>query len=252
MFAPQFDGKVTLVTGGSSGIGRATAIAFAAEGAKVAIAARRADESEAVVKEIASQGGAAIFVPTDVSQPDQAERMVKTILDKWGRLDCAFNNAGIIGTPFVATPNYEPDAWNKVLSINLTGVFLSMKYEIPAMMLHGGGAIVNMSSVAGQVGGQAGIAYYASKHGVIGATKAAALEFSAKGIRVNAVCPAIIETEMADAFPDNMRPALLAAHPIGRFGKAEEVAQTVLFLCSDKASFITGSAVAIDGGLLAR
>jgi NAD(P)-dependent dehydrogenase (short-subunit alcohol dehydrogenase family) len=248
----SFDGKVVLVTGGSSGIGRSTALAFAAEGAKVAIAARRADESEAVIKEIAAQGGEAIFIPTDVSQPDQAERMVKTVTDTWGRLDCAFNNAGVIGTPFVATPNYELDAWNKVISINLTGVFLSMKYEIPAMMVHGGGAIVNMSSVAGQIGGSAGIAYYASKHGVIGATKAAAIEFSAKGIRVNAVCPAVIETEMSDAFPENVRPALIAAHPIGRFGKAEEVAQTVVFLCSDKASFITGSSVAIDGGLLAR
>jgi NAD(P)-dependent dehydrogenase (short-subunit alcohol dehydrogenase family) len=247
-----FDGKVVLVTGGSSGIGRTTAIAFAAEGAKVAIAARRADESEAVVKEIAAQGGEAIFIPTDVSQTDQAERMVKTVIDKWGRLDCAFNNAGVLGSSFVPTPHYELPTWDKVISINLTGVFLSMKYEIPAMLANGGGAIVNMSSVAGQVGGPVGIAYYASKHGVIGATKAAALEFSAKGIRVNAVCPAIIETDMADAFPDSMHDMLIAAHPIGRFGKPEEVAQTVLFLCSDKASFITGSALAIDGGMLAR
>ncbi len=247
-----FDGKVALVTGGSSGIGRATALAFAAEGAKVAIAARRQSESEEVVKEIGAQGGEAIFVQTDVSQPDQCERMVKTILDNWGRLDCAFNNAGIIGSSFVGIPNYEPQTWDQVIAINLTGVFLSMKYEIPAMLASGGGAIVNMSSVAGQVGGPVGVAYYASKHGVIGATKAAAIEFSAKGIRVNAVCPAIIETEMADAFPPTMHDMLIAAHPIGRFGKADEVAQTVLFLCSDKASFITGHALAIDGGLLSR
>ncbi|MEO5927029.1 MAG: 3-oxoacyl-ACP reductase FabG [Bryobacteraceae bacterium] len=248
----QFDGKVALVTGGSSGIGRAAALAFAAEGAKVAIAARRPSESEAVVNEIAAQGGEAMFVQTDVSQPEQCERMVKTIIDKWGRLDCAFNNAGIIGSSFVGIPAYEPQTWDQVIAINLTGVFLSMKYEIPAMLASGGGAIVNMSSVAGQVGGPVGIAYYASKHGVIGATKAAAIEFSAKGIRVNAVCPAVIETDMADAFPLAMRDALIAAHPIGRFGKAEEVAQTVLFLCSDKASFITGHALAIDGGLLSR
>ncbi len=248
----MFEGKVVLVTGGSSGIGRATAIAFAAEGARVAIAARRQDESEAVIQEIAAQGGEAIFVKSDVSQAADAERMVKTTVDRWGRLDCTFNNAGIIGTAFVPLPSYELQAWEQVLAINLTGVFLSMKYEIPAMLTNGGGSIVNMSSVAGQIGGSAGVAYYASKHGVIGATRAAAIEFSAKGVRVNAVCPAVIETDMADAFPPHVRDSLIAAHPIGRFGKADEVAQTVLFLCSDKASFITGHAYAVDGGLLAR
>lgn len=248
----MFEGKVVLVTGGSSGIGRATAIAFAAEGARVAIAARRQDESEAVIQEIAAQGGEAIFVKSDVSQAADAERMVKTTVDRWGRLDCTFNNAGIIGTAFVPLPSYELEAWEQVLAINLTGVFLSMKYEIPAMLTNGGGSIVNMSSVAGQIGGSAGVAYYASKHGVIGATRAAAIEFSAKGVRVNAVCPAVIETDMADAFPPHVRDSLIAAHPIGRFGKADEVAQTVLFLCSDKASFITGHAYAVDGGLLAR
>jgi NAD(P)-dependent dehydrogenase (short-subunit alcohol dehydrogenase family) len=246
------EGKVVLVTGGSAGIGRATALAFAAEGARVAIAARRAEESEAVVKEIATQGGEAFFIRTDVSQPDQVERMVKTTVDRWGRLDAAFNNAGIIGSAFVPVSSYEVETWDQVIAINLTGVFLSMKYEIPAMLASGGGSIVNMSSVAGQIGGAVGVAYYASKHGVIGATKAAAIEFSAKGVRVNAVCPAVIETEMAAAFPPSMRESLIAAHPIGRLGKAEEVAQTVVFLCSDKASFITGHALAIDGGLLSR
>jgi NAD(P)-dependent dehydrogenase (short-subunit alcohol dehydrogenase family) len=178
--------------------------------------------------------------------------MVKTTVDRWGRLDCAFNNAGVLGSSFVATPDYELEVWNQVIGINLTGVFLSMKYEIPAMLASGGGAIVNMSSVAGQIGGPVGIAYYASKHGVIGATKAAAIEFSAKGVRVNAVCPAVIETDMASAFPPAMRDVLIAAHPIGRFGTPDEVAQTVLFLCSDKASFITGHALAVDGGLLSR
>ena len=247
-----FDGKVALVTGGSAGIGRATALAFAAEGARVAIAARRPVESEDVVKQIVAQGGEALFIQTDVSQPKQVERMVKTTVDRWGRLDCAFNNAGVIGTPFVGIPAYETEAWDKVIAINLTGVFLSMKYEIPAMLASGGGAIVNMSSVAGQIGGPVGIAYYASKHGVIGATKAAAIEFSSKGVRVNAVCPAVIKTEMADAFPREMEAMLIAAHPIGRFGEPGEVAQSVLFLCSDKASFITGHALAIDGGLLSR
>jgi NAD(P)-dependent dehydrogenase (short-subunit alcohol dehydrogenase family) len=251
-FMKSFEGKVVLVTGGSAGIGRATALAFAAEGARVAIAARRAIESEAVVKEIAALGGEAVFIQTDISQSAQVERMVKTTVDRWGRLDCAFNNAGVIGTAFVPTPAYELDAWDQVIAINLTGVFLSMKYEIPAMLANGGGAIVNMSSVAGQIGGAVGIAYFASKHGVIGATRAASSEFSAKGVRVNAVCPAIIKTDMADTFPPEAQASLIGMHPIGRFGELEEVAQTVLFLCSDKASFITGHAMAVDGGLLAR
>jgi NAD(P)-dependent dehydrogenase (short-subunit alcohol dehydrogenase family) len=150
------------------------------------------------------------------------------------------------------TPAYPLESWDQVIAVNFTGVFLSMKYEIPAILASGGGAIVNMSSVAGQIGGPLGISYYASKHGVIGATKAAAIEFSAKGVRVNAICPAVIKTDIIAAFPPEMEAALIAAHPIGRFGEADEVAQTVVFLCSDKASFITGSAIAIDGGLLAR
>ncbi|MEP7354431.1 MAG: SDR family oxidoreductase [Acidobacteriota bacterium] len=248
----MFAGKVALVTGGSSGIGRATALAFAAEGARVVIAARRAAESEATVKLIAEQGGEAFFVATDVSKATDVERLIATAVDKWGRLDLAFNNAGVLGTAFVPVPNYTEDAWDQVIDINLKGVFLSMKYEIPALLASGGGAIVNMSSVAGLIGGGAGIAYYASKHGVIGATKAAALEYATKGIRVNAVCPAVIETDMADTFPKEVRTALLAAHPVGRFGSPEEVAQAVVWLCSDKASFVTGHSLAIDGGLLAR
>lgn len=247
-----FEGKVALVTGGSSGIGRETALAFAAEGAKVVVAARRPKESEETVALIEKRGGEAIFVETDVSQPDQAERMVKTTLDRFGRLDFAFNNAGILGSSFVSIPDYKFETWQQVIAINLTGVFLSMKYEIPAMLASGGGSIVNMSSVAGQIGGPVGIAYYASKHGVIGATKSAAIEYSAKGVRVNAVCPAVIRTEMADAFPKEMEDAILAMHPIGRIGTPGDVAGTVAFLCSEKAAFITGHALAIDGGLLSR
>jgi NAD(P)-dependent dehydrogenase (short-subunit alcohol dehydrogenase family) len=252
-------GKVALITGGNAGIGKAAAEVFAAEGAKVVIAARRKEEAEAVVNAINSAGGEALFVATDVSKPEDCERMVKATVERFGRLDCAFNNAGILGTPFVPVPDYGLDTWERVIGINLSGVFYSMKYEIPAMMANeptnagaGKGAIVNMSSVAGLIGGHGGVAYYASKHGVIGATKAAALEWSAKGIRVNAVCPAVIKTDMAAGFGKDAEAALLAAHPIGRFGTPEEVAHTVAFLLSDKAAFITGNAYPVDGALLAR
>lgn len=248
----SFDGKVALITGGSSGIGRATALAFAEEGARVVVAARREGELEETVREIQAKGGEAIAVATDVTQPDQVERLVKTTVDRFGRLDFAFNNAGVLGTPFIPTPDYKLETWDQVIAVNLTGVFLSMKYEIPAMLASGGGAIVNMSSMAGQVGGPGGIAYYASKHGVIGCTKAAALEHAAKGIRINAVCPAVIKTAMADQFVPQAEAALLAAHPIGRFGVPEEVSGVVTFLCSSKASFITGHALVIDGGALSR
>ncbi len=209
-------------------------------------------ESEETVALIRKQGGEAIFVQTDISQPEQVERMVKTTVDRFGRLDFAFNNAGVVGSAFVPTQDYGVDTWEQVISINLTGVFLSMKWEIPAILASGGGSVVNMSSVAGQIGGPIGIAYYASKHGVIGATKAAAIEYSAKGVRVNAVCPAVIQTDMANVFPKEMEQTLIAMHPIGRTGVPREVADAVTFLCSDKASFITGHALAIDGGLLSR
>lgn len=249
----SFAGKVALITGGSSGIGRATALAFAAEGARVAIGARRPAESEETVRMIKERGGEAIFIRTDVTRAPDAERLVAETVRRWGRLDFAFNNAGISGPNFVPTADYPLEAWDSVIATNLTGVFLSMKYEIPAMLQTGGGAIVNMSSVAGQIGGKVGIAYYASKHGVIGATKAAALEYVDKKIRVNAVCPAVIRTAMSEQiFPPEMEAALLAAHPIGRFGAPEEVARVVVFLCSEDASFITGHALPVDGGFLAR
>jgi len=249
----QFEGKVAVVTGGSSGIGRAAAIAFAAEGARVAIGARRAAESEETIRQIQAQGGEAIFVPTDVTRADQVKNLMDTAVSRWQRLDYAFNNAGIGGTSFVPIPEYAEQVWDDVIDINLKGVFLSMKYEIPHMLKSGGGAIVNMSSVAGLIGGPIGIAYYASKHGVIGATKAGAMEYAKQGIRVNAVCPAVIRTPMSEGLFDSENEArALALHPMGRFGTTEEVADAVVFLCSSRASYITGHALPVDAGLLAR
>jgi NAD(P)-dependent dehydrogenase (short-subunit alcohol dehydrogenase family) len=249
----MFEGKVAVITGGSSGIGRATAIAFAAEGARVAIGARRAAESEETIGKIQAQGGEAIFVSTDVTRADQVQKLMDTAMSRWRRLDYAFNNAGIGGTPFVPIPDYAEQVWDDVINVNLKGVFLAMKYEIPHMLKSGGGAIVNTSSVAGLIGGPIGIAYYASKHGVIGATKAAAMEYAQKGIRVNAVCPAVIPTALsAGVFDGENKARALALHPMGRFGTTGEVADAVLFLCSNKSSYITGHALPVDAGLLAR
>ena len=215
-----FEGKVAVITGGNSGIGRATAIAFAAEGARVAIGARRAAESEETIRQIQAQGGEAIFVPTDVTRADQVQNLMDTAVSRWQRLDYAFNNAGIGGPAFVAIPDYPEQAWDDVINVNLKGVFLAMKYEIPHMLKSGGGAIVNMSSVAGLIGGPVGMAYYASKHGVIGATKAAAMENAKAGIRVNAVCPAVIRTALSEGiFSSDREASVLAMHPMGRFGK---------------------------------
>lgn len=251
--AGQFESKVALVTGASAGIGRATALAFAKEGAKVLVAARRVAEGEETVAMIKDAGGEAHFVQTDVSSSAEVKAMVETCVRVFGGLDYAFNNAGIGGSIMVSATEYEEEVWDKVMDINLKGVWLSMKYEIPEILKRGKGAIVNMSSVAGLKGGAIGIAYYASKHGVIGLTKAAAIEYSGKGVRVNAVCPAIINTEMTGPMlqDEEMVEKFKAMHPIGRFGEPEEVAATVLWLCSDGASFITGHIHTVDGGLMA-
>jgi NAD(P)-dependent dehydrogenase (short-subunit alcohol dehydrogenase family) len=245
-------GKVAVITGASSGIGRAAALALAAEGARVALGARRLAEGEETARLVREAGGEAVFVVTDVRHSDQVQRLIQTAVDRWGKLDCAFNNAGVEGDMFVPTADYSESTWEQVIAINLTGVFLSMKYEIRQMLQHGGGAIVNMSSVAGLVGGPVGIAYYASKHGVVGMTRAAAIEYGKLGIRVNAVCPAVIETDMAHRGFDQMWERLAGMHPIGRIGKAGEVADSVVWLCSDRASFVTGHALPVDGGRLAQ
>ena len=247
------EGKVALVTGGSSGIGRSAALAFAAEGAKVIVADVLVKEGKETVKKIKETGGQAIFVKVDVTQSAQVEAMVNKAVETYGRLDCAFNNAGIDGE---AGPLYacSEEGWDRVININLKGVWLCMKYEIPQMLSQGSGTIVNTASIAGLVG-QGTIAYTASKHGVVGMTKTAALEYATLGIRVNAVCPAAIDTPMVkkliDAHPE-LKTYVINMQPMGRMGQPEEVAQAVVWLCSDAASFVTGHALPVDGGLIAR
>jgi len=247
-----FDGEVALVTGGSSGIGRATALAFAAEGAKVVVASRRSKESAETVELIKAEGGDAIFVKTDVTQTTQVEALVAETVRHYGALHYAFNNAGVEGDPFVPIAEYSEATFDQVIEINLKGVFLCLKYEIPRI-LESKGAIVNMASVAGLVGGRVGSAYYASKHGVVGLTKAAALEYADQGIRINAVAPAAVKTAMTDRtffHDEELTAAVISRHPVGRVGVPEEVANAVVWLCSDRASFTTGHTLPVDGGLL--
>ena len=246
----DFDGKVALVTGGGTGIGRATAIAFAREGARVVIGNRSSEAGEAVVKAIQDAGGEASFLRTDVSSEEDVKALIEHAVATYGRLDVAFNNAGIGGA---AGPlaDQSSDNYDKVMGINVKGVWMSMKYEIQQMLKTGGGSIVNNSSVGGLLGFAGVSIYSASKHAVMGLTRSAALEYSAHGVRVNAVNPAVIRTPMAEGLakmrkgkPDDFA----AMHPIGRIGEPEEVAEAVLWLCSDKASFVTGTATCVDGG----
>jgi NAD(P)-dependent dehydrogenase (short-subunit alcohol dehydrogenase family) len=250
----RFEGKVALVTGASSGIGRAIALAFGAEGARVVVSARRREPLDQTLALIRAAGGEGVAVTGDTSKAADVRRMVDAAATTYGRLDCACNNAGIEGgKPFIPTAEYSEEIWEEVLAVNLTGVFLSMKYEIRQMLAQGGGgAIVNMSSVAGLIGTRIGIGYGASKHGVIGATRAAAVEYAASNIRVNAVCPGVVRTEMTErAFfhDDELGAAMVRRHPMGRLGTMGEVAEAVLWLCSHQASFTTGLALTVDGGL---
>jgi NAD(P)-dependent dehydrogenase (short-subunit alcohol dehydrogenase family) len=245
----DFTGKVALVTGGGSGIGEASAKAFAAGGAKVVIADLDDANGQRVAREI---GEAATFVHADTSNPEHCEAMVQKAVDAFGGLDVAVNNAGI-GGPQAPTGEYPIDGWRKTLGVNLDGVFYGMRYQIPAMLKRGGGAIVNLASILGSVGFANSSAYVASKHAVVGLTKNAALEYSAQGIRVNSVGPGFIKTPLIDANLDaDAQQFLVGMHPIGRLGRAEEVAALVTFLASDQASFITGSYHLVDGGYTAQ
>jgi NAD(P)-dependent dehydrogenase (short-subunit alcohol dehydrogenase family) len=248
-------GKVGLVTGGSSGIGRATAIAFARAGARIVVADVAMGGGEEVVRVIKEGNGDAIFVQCDVSEAAEVEAMVAKAVRTYGRLDCAFNNAGIEGE-IAPLDDCTEENWDRVIKVNLKGVWLCMKYEIRHMLKQGGGSIVNMSSVSGLVGDPDHPAYGASKHGVSGLTKAAALGYASRGIRVNAVCPAAIRTPMIErtlqAQPDLSWQSLADGHPLGRIGEPEEVAEAVLWLCSDAASFTTGHLLVLDGGMIAQ
>lgn len=248
------DGKVAIVTGASAGIGRAAALAFAREGAGVAVADVDVERGRQTAAEVTGLGVDALFVDTDVSDPEQVAGLVRATIERFGRLDYAFNNAGIEGAQ-APTADCTIENWRRTIDVNLTGVFLCMREEIREMLTRGGGAIVNNSSVAGLVGFAGIPAYTASKHGIIGLTKTAALDYATSGIRVNAVCPGIIETDMITRFTHGNAEAaeqLLQTEPVGRLGAPTEIADAVVWLCSDRSSFVTGQALAVDGGFVAR
>ena len=248
----QFQEKVAIVTGGSFGIGRATAIAFADRGAKVAIV--DCIEDNETLNHIQAAGGEAIFVKCDVSKGADVKAMIEKVMAAYGRLDYAFNNAGIEGA---SAPTHEctEENWERTIGVNLKGTWLCMKYEIQQMLKQSKGAIVNCASIAGLVGFQGLPVYVASKHGMIGLTKTAALEYAKSGIRVNAVCPGVIKTNMVDRITGREKEVekqFEDMEPVGRMGQPEEVAEAVIWLCSDAASFVTGDAMAVDGGWTAQ
>jgi NAD(P)-dependent dehydrogenase (short-subunit alcohol dehydrogenase family) len=251
MMAGTLAGKVALVTGGSTGIGKASSFAFAREGAKVVLSDVNTDGGEETARFIRDSGGNAAFVKADVSLAADVDALVKKAVSTYGRLDCAFNNAGIAGAIGASTHEYPDESWERVIGINLKGVWLCMKYEIPEMLKQGSGAIVNTASIWGLVGAPGAAAYVASKHGVVGLTRAAALEYAPQGIRINAVNPGTIRTPILDPFiaaiPE-FESMMTARHPIGRIGMPEEVAEAVVWLCSDAASFVIGQNLPVDGG----
>ncbi|WKN41476.1 SDR family NAD(P)-dependent oxidoreductase [Tunicatimonas pelagia] len=242
--------KVALVTGASSGIGKAVALAYAKQGAKVVVANRRKEKGEETVAEIRQAGGEAAAYAVDISKANQVESLIKFVVEKYGQLDYACNNAGVSGD-LVPLADCTEENWQHVIQINLSGIFHSMKYEIPEL-LKTGGSIVNITSVMGQLGMPYAAAYSASKHGIIGLTKSAALEYAAQGIRINALGPAFIQTPLLDVLGEEAVDQLRQKHPIGRLGTPEEVAEMVIWLSSEKASFATGSYYPLDGGYMAQ
>jgi NAD(P)-dependent dehydrogenase (short-subunit alcohol dehydrogenase family) len=246
----SLENKVAIITGAGSGIGKATAELFARKGAKVVISDISEKNGNSAVEEIKNAGGEAFFIKADSSKAADNEALVKQTIEKYGSLDIAVNNAGI-GGPLSVTGEYPIDGWQKVIDINLSGVFYGLRYQIPAM-LEKGGSIVNIASILGQAGTKFSPAYVAAKHGVVGLTKAAALEYADKKIRINSVGPGYIKTPLLSSLDESATNALVALHPMGRLGESEEIAEMILWLASSKSSFVTGSYYAVDGGYLAQ
>jgi len=250
----EFEGRVAFVTGAASGIGRAASRLFAARGARVVLADLEREAGEAVAEEIRSTGAEAVLVETDVADDGAVARAVATATERFGRLDYAYNNAGLSGPPnFVA--DMPEDQWRRTIDVMLTGVFLCMKHEIPAILAAGGGAIVNCASGAGLIGFPGQSAYVASKHGVIGLTRAAALEYGSQGIQINSICPGTARTGMVEDVvreTPELQQELERLHPIGRIAEPEEIAEAALWLCTERASFVLGTALSVDGGYVAQ